>query len=90
MYVVAFLAAVYTITWRTIGGHAPAPTATAPTATEPEPRFVWIDKLPPAMQPVVVLPAGWQRASQPSVATQPAGLVHVPTPRAPRVRTRSS
>lgn len=81
LYAIAVLAAVYTITWRAIGGHAPA-------ASEPESRFVWIDTLPPPQQPAVALPTGWQRAE---VATpRSTGLVHVPAPRAPRMRTRSS
>jgi hypothetical protein len=42
LYVVAALAAVYTISWRAIGGHAPAAepsSASVPTASEPR-RFV--------------------------------------------------
>lgn len=93
LYMAALLAAVYTISWRAIGGHAPAtvsPIATAPTASEP-PRIVWIDSLPPAMRPAVALPAGWQRGSEPQASsTQPARVVRVPSRGVPRVRTRSS
>lgn len=93
LYVAALLAAVYTISWRAIGGHAPAtelPIATVPATSEPR-RFVWIDRLPPSMRPAVVLPAGWQLASEPqSSFAPPERVVRVPSRRVPRVRTRSS
>lgn len=89
LYVAALLAAVYTISWRAIGGHGPvteAPIATAPT-TEPQ-RFVWIDSLPDTVRPSVVPPAGWQLASDPrSSVAPPERVVRVPSR---RVRTRSS
>lgn len=99
LYMVALLAAVYTISWRAIGGQARAPVtltperpiAIAPRTTE-QPRFVWIDSLPPDARPLIGLPAGWQLASEPrpSAITQPARVVRVPSQRVPRVRTRSS
>ena len=99
LYMAALLAAVYTISWRAIGGHASAtapPIATAPPPPPSEPpRFIWIDSLPPDLRPAVALPPGWQRAPEPRAAasafsTQPARAVHVPSRGAPRVRTRSS
>lgn len=99
LYTAALLAAVYTISWRAIGGQARAPAtlsperpiATAPTTMEPQ-RFVWFDNLPPDARPPIALPAGWQLASEPppSAITQPARVVRVPSQRVPRVRTRSS
>ena len=93
LYVAALLAAVYTISWRAIGGHAPATepaTVTAPTTSEPQ-RFAWIDSLPPVMRPAITLPAGWQLASEPqSSGSQPARIVRAPNRHVPRVRTRSS
>ena len=90
LYVAALLAAVYTISWRAIGGHAPvteAPIAIAPMTTEPQ-RFVWIDSLPDTVRPTVVPPAGWQLASDPrSSVAPPERVVRVPSR---RVRTRSS
>ena len=86
LYVVALLAAVYTMSWRAIGGHAPATELvvnSSPMPSEPQ-RFVWLESLPS-----VTLPAGWQLASH-QTSTPPARVVHVPTRRAPRVRTRSS
>ena len=92
-YLVAALAAVYTITLRAIGGHAPAmepPPVSAPIAGDP-PRSAWLGSVPPAIRPAITLPAGWQivsaRATPPS---QPAAIVRVPDRRVPRVRTRSS
>jgi hypothetical protein len=93
LYVAALLAVIYTISWRAIGGHTPAPEparATVPTTTEPQ-RFVWIDSLPPSMRPAIALPAGWQLVSEPQrSSTQPARIVRAPSQRVPRVRTRSS
>lgn len=94
LYLVAFLAAVYTISWRAIGGHAvaagSAAATTVPPATAPA-GVVWIDHLPPEQQPAIAIPAGWQRASEsPRASTQPARVVQVPVRRVPRVRTRSS
>lgn len=95
LYVAALLAALYTIAWRAIGGHAavtesasvPPP---APAPSQP-PRLVWLDSLPPGMRPAVALPAGWRLASDARPASsQPAQVVRVPGRRAPRVRTRSS
>lgn len=93
LYMAALLAVVYTISWRAIGGHAPA--ATAPIATVPAPsepqRFVRIESLPPSMRPAVVLPAGWQLATEPQPSfAPPERVVRVPSRRVPRVRTRSS
>lgn len=94
-YLATLLAAVYTIAWRAIGGQAPAappPLATPPPASEPQ-RFVWIDRLPPDLQPAVALPPGWQRAPEPRASapsTQPATAAHAPSRGVPRVRTRSS
>lgn len=82
LYVAALLAAVYTISWRAIDGPPPATEPTIAAGAPPQ-RFVWIDRIPPAMRPSVALPAGWQRASEPRV-------VRAPAPRVPGVRTRSS
>ena len=101
LYVAALLAAVYTIAWRAIGAHAPVPDPLAtspappaieltPTPTSP-PRYVWIDSVPSTARPALVLPAGWQLASDPPpVAAPPARAVPAPRRRVPRVRTRSS
>jgi hypothetical protein len=93
LYVAALFAVVYTISWRVIGGHAAATEpaiAAVPTTHEPRP-VVWIDDLPSSMRPAVVLPAGWELASEPQTsATPPARIVRVPARRVPRVRTRSS
>jgi len=80
LYIVALLGAVYTISWRAIGGQAPVTESVAQ-----EPQRVWIDELPPDARPPIMLPAGWQRAD----VVQPARVVRVPS-RAPRMRTRSS
>lgn len=93
-YLIALLAAIYTITWRVIGDRVPTPSA--PDAAPPAPGVVWLDRLPPRARPAIVLPPGWQLATdapataaqQPVAATQ--RLTHLPTRRAPRVRTRSS
>ena len=88
LYLTALLAAVYTITWRAVGGPAAATepaVATAPATTEP--RVVWIDSLSPARQPAVPVPRGWVRASDGRTAAAPAAPVRI-APR--RVRTRSS
>lgn len=93
LYLAALLAAVYTISWRAIGGHDPATgpaVATAQATSEPQ-HFVWIDTLPPTMRPTIELPSGWQLASESqSSSTQPARVVRAPSRRVPRVRTRSS
>jgi hypothetical protein len=92
LYLAALLAAVYTISWRAIGGQAPAPEPPIATVPAPEPRrFVWIDNLPPRMRPAVALPRGWQLASEPQPSyAPPERVVRVPSRRVPRVRTRSS
>ena len=98
LYMVALLAAVYTISWRAIGGHSPATKPVVAPAREASDaqRFVWIDSVPPGLRPPIALPAGWQLASRPQAPTatvqnaQPARVVHVPSRRVPRVRTRSS
>jgi hypothetical protein len=96
LYVAALLAAVYTISWRAIGGHAPATEpaiASAPPTSQPQ-RYVWIESMPPDLRPAITPPAGWQLASQqqvsPAQSAQPARVIHVPNRRVPRVRTRSS
>ena len=93
LYLVALLGVVYTISWRAIGGQAPATESQGATTATSEPkRMVWIDNLPPDMRPTIALPAGWQRETDPhaSAAVPPARVVRVPARRAPRVRTRSS
>jgi hypothetical protein len=93
LYVAGFLAAMYTISWRAIGGHDPATvptTASAPSTSQPQ-HFVWIDRLPATMRPDVTLPDGWQLALEPQHLLVPTErVVHVPTRRVPSVRTRSS
>jgi hypothetical protein len=98
LYVVALLGAIYTLSWRAIGGHAPAPAsplasapaASAPAASAPQ-HVVWIDSVRPVERPAVVLPAGWQLASEPRApVAQPRPVVRAPTRRVPRMRTRSS
>jgi len=87
-YLVAVLAVVYTISWRTIAGTADP--AIAPAVTDPAQPVVWIDHLAPSLRPHVALPAGWQLASEPQAAVAPTERVVVPSRRVPRVRTRSS
>jgi len=88
LYLAALLASVYTITWRAIGGHAPAAELPSPQSQQ---RFVWLDSLPSTARPAIALPAGWQIASESTAASaQPPRVVRAPTPRVPRVRTRSS
>lgn len=93
LYVAALLAAVYTISWRAIGGHDPAtePTTATGLATSEPLRFVWIDSLPPTMRPTITFPAGWRPAYEPRPsASQPTRIVRAPNRNVPRVRTRSS
>lgn len=102
LYIAAFLAAVYAISWRAIGGHAattePA-LVTEPIAVEPQPQFVWLGSMAPAVRPTIALPAGWEIASErsrsPSSSASSASslrpqVVRAPKHRVPRVRTRSS
>lgn len=89
LYIAALLAAIYTITWRAVGGMAHAPASARPiTTTIEQQRVVWIDRLPPDTRPTITVPTGWQLA-QHAATTQPARVVRVPH-RVPRVRTRSS
>lgn len=96
LYAVAVLAAVYLVAWRAIaGGGSPssvAPVAAVAQAVPGAPTTVWLDDLPPAQRPALALPTGWRLASrgEPAVATTMPRVVRVPTPRALRVRTRSS
>lgn len=101
LYVVAILAAVYTVSWRAITGSGAlhGPNETPAAADEPAvptdpaaPTAVWLDDLPAAERPPMVLPAGWRvvpRGTTPTLATPPR-VVRVPAPRPLRVRTRSS
>lgn len=87
LYVVAVLAAIYTISWRAIGAQVTeAPPITDRTTAETQ-RVVWIDHLPPTSVPAISIPVGWQRASPPAATSQPTRLVQTPNR---RVRTRSS
>jgi hypothetical protein len=90
LYAVAVLAAVYLVAWRAIAGGDSSNAAAQ--ATSGAPTTVWLDDLPPAQRPSLALPAGWRLASRgaPAVATTMPRVVRVPTPRALRVRTRSS
>lgn len=96
LYVVAVLAAVYLVAWRAIAGsgssNAITPAAAAAQAASGAPTTVWLDDLPLAQRPSLALPPGWRLASrgEPAVATTMPRVVRVPTPRALRVRTRSS
>ena len=96
LYAVAVLAAVYLVAWRAIAGDGssnPAiPAAAAVKASSGAPPTVWLDDLPPMQRPPLTLPTGWRLASrgEHSVATTMPRVVRVPTPRALRVRTRSS
>lgn len=96
LYAVAVLAAVYLVAWRAIaGGGSPNPVAPAAAAAQPASgasTSVWLDNLPLAQRPSLALPPGWRLASrgEPAVATTTPRIVRVPTPRALRVRTRSS
>lgn len=96
LYVVAILAAVYLVAWRTIATPAksvpidepPVPTA---TALAPAQRAVWLEDLPAAQRPQVAVPAGWHVVSRTTSAPAPrVQLVRVPASRPVRVRTRSS
>lgn len=88
-HLTALLAAVYTIAWRAIGGHASTPAAPPPViSARPSPsRPQWLDEIPPDRRPVVSVPAGWQIGGRTSPA--PA-LVRAPARAVHRVRTRSS
>ncbi len=94
LYMVAFLAAIYAISWRAIGGHSatarPAPVA-APSLARDVAHVVWIDRLPVHMRPPIALPAGWQLASEaPPPTALPTRILPSTRRHAPRVRTRSS
>lgn len=91
LYVVAALAAVYTISWRAIGAHtssAPAAETAAPAIAEPA-RAVWFEDLPANERPAIAVPAGWQLTSRAGPAPAPR-LVRAPARTGRRVRTRSS
>ncbi|MCE9575896.1 MAG: hypothetical protein K8W52_22285 [Deltaproteobacteria bacterium] len=98
LYLLSGLAAVYTAAWLALAaGVDPAPVASAPgdaPAVAPGPATVWIDQLPPAARPVVVLPPGWMLASPSTTVTTVRAAIPAtratPTPRRVRVRTRSS
>ena len=95
LYAVAVLAAVYLVAWRAIAGSEPPnpmTPAAAPAQASGAPATVWLDDLPPAQRPVPALPPGWRLASRvdAAVAATTPRVVRVPTPRALRVRTRSS
>lgn len=76
------------------------------TPTGPVSTTVWVDTLPPAERPVVVLPEGWRLATPEAASTagtstvgpaaprvaarSRAAPVRVAATRRPRVRTRSS
>jgi hypothetical protein len=95
LYAVAVLAAVYLVAWRAIAGGASSNPPRAVAAAQPAsgaPAAVWLDDLPQAQRPSLALPTGWRLASrgEPAVATTMPRVVRVPTPRALRVRTRSS
>ncbi|HEY0993956.1 MAG TPA: hypothetical protein VGD80_43165 [Kofleriaceae bacterium] len=96
LYAVAVLAAVYLVAWRAIagGGSSNAVTGAAAAAqgASGARTTVWLDELPPAQRPPLALPTGWRLASrgEPAVATTLPRVASAPTPRALRVRTRSS
>lgn len=100
-YLLASLAAAYTLAWWSFGSRAPtaaseqAQVAQSPSdARQPAPRTAWYDELPLSQKPPVQLPAGWQIASGSAVEPVSTTLAPVPrrvTPaRARRIRTRSS
>jgi hypothetical protein len=109
LYAVAILAVVHLVAWRAIGtpsptktealGEPPLPVAAtpAPLPAAPAQRTVWLDELPAAQRPQVIVPAGWKIVAHTSslAVTTPAPqprvqLVRVPVSRPLRVRTRSS
>ena len=96
LYAVVVLAAVYLVAWRAIAGGGSSNLVSlanaAAQAASGAPPTVWLDDLPPAQRPSPALPPGWRLASrgEPAVATTTPRVVRVPTPRALRVRTRSS
>jgi len=97
LHAVAVLAAVYLVAWRAIAAGDSSNTLTpaaaaAAQAASGAPATVWLDDLPPAQRPSLALPPGWRLASRgaPAVAATMPRVVRVPTPRALRVRTRSS
>jgi hypothetical protein len=96
LYVVAVLAAVYLVAWRAIAGdgssNAVTPAAAAAHAASSAPTTIWLEDLPLAQRPSLALPSGWRLASRGEFATATTmpRVVRVPTPRALRVRTRSS
>lgn len=81
LYLIAVIAAVYTVAWRAIGAHASAPPP-AVTATEPPPSA------PRATAQVRPVP---QVRQVPQMRTAPAvRVVRAPARTQRRVRTRSS
>ncbi len=100
-YLLASLAAAYTLAWWSFGSRAPidsteqAQAAPSPGRTpEPAAKTAWYDELPMSQQPPVQLPAGWRIVSRSAVEPVSTTLAPVPrrvTPaRARRIRTRSS
>jgi hypothetical protein len=92
LYVVAVLAGVYLLTWRSIAG-AGAPTSALPAvpASPDARRVVWLDELPAARRPPLTVPPGWRVVSRDEPATTtPRPVVVRAATRPVRVRTRSS
>ena len=100
-YLLASLAAAYTLAWWSFGSRAPidspeqAQVAPSPRKLQqPAPRTAWYDELPKSQKPPVQVPAGWQIASRSAV--EPASTTLAPVPRrvtparVRRIRTRSS
>jgi len=94
LYITTGLAVLYLACWRAICGVAPAlpPESSRTTAAPVPPRAtLWLDELPAARRPPILLPAGWTVADRGAPgASSLRRLVHAPVSRPIRVRTRSS
>jgi hypothetical protein len=97
LYLVTALAVVYTAAWIALAAAIDPTLASAPAAVADGPAAaIWIDQLPIATQPQVIIPAGWMRAPAAPAAPAAASAIRAPMPpgarvnRPVRIRTRSS
>jgi len=92
LYIITMLAGIYLFAWRAITGTTTpsvAPIADVAPVSSP---VVWLDDLPVAKRPALLLPAGWRLASrgEPTITLPAPRVVRAPASRPVRVRTRSS
>jgi len=95
LYIIAVLAGVYLFAWRAIAGTTTPSAAPRPSVAEVAPAHslaVWLDDLPVAKRPALLLPTGWRLASggEPAITLPAPRMVRAPASRPLRVRTRSS